>query len=470
MRRSFAALALFLALPALAAGPKLDKSRKLAMDAQLWISTDTTEVQAGPVYAAEARKPDYEVFPPRPDDPRRMVIGYGGTFDEKGWEALQALSPKDRDQVLHRIFMWGKGMSLTIGRIPIGASDGALSRYSLDDAPGDLAMARFSFERDRKQLLPYVKAALEVNQSLRLWGAPSSPPAWMKDGGSLDGGKMKDDPKIYSAYALYLAKLVQAYKAEKITVEAVAVQDEPSTARPGPSCRWEPAQYRAFVRDHLGPTLQKQNTGARVLLGTFGQPADEAFARAVLQDEKARPFVSALGVQRDGGLAVARAARKLAPTLPVWHTDAGADPAKPRNGFEQAAALWRSMRDHFEAGTEIYMIGSLVLDETGRTLDPKQPPRSSPVVVDRKTKKVTFTPLFKAFAHWGIFAVPGDVVMRTAGTETALAFAAPNKRIVVELMNAARAERTVRVKYAEKAWDAVLPPQSFGTLIVALEP
>ena len=41
---------------------------------------------------------------------------------------------------------------------------------------------------------------------------PWSPPAWMKTNGSLVGGRLIDDPRIYRSYALYLVKFVQAYR------------------------------------------------------------------------------------------------------------------------------------------------------------------------------------------------------------------------------------------------------------------
>ena len=39
-------------------------------------------------------------------------------------------------------------------------------------------------------------------------GTPWSPPAWMKTSDSLIGGHLKDDPRIYDAYARYLVAYV----------------------------------------------------------------------------------------------------------------------------------------------------------------------------------------------------------------------------------------------------------------------
>ena len=63
------------------------------------------------------------------------------------------------------------------------------------------------------QILPLLRQALRLNPDLKVMGTPWSPPAWMKANDSLIGGRMKDDPRVYQAYADYLVKFVQAYEA-----------------------------------------------------------------------------------------------------------------------------------------------------------------------------------------------------------------------------------------------------------------
>jgi len=47
-----------------------------------------------------------------------------------------------------------------IGRVPLGASDYAISWYTLDDTTGpDYMMTSFSIARDQEKLIPYIKAA-----------------------------------------------------------------------------------------------------------------------------------------------------------------------------------------------------------------------------------------------------------------------------------------------------------------------
>ena len=59
----------------------------------------------------------------------------------------------------------------------MGASDYAMSWYTLDDTAGDYAMANFSIARDREKLIPFIKAALQVKPDIHLWASPWVVPA-----------------------------------------------------------------------------------------------------------------------------------------------------------------------------------------------------------------------------------------------------------------------------------------------------
>ena len=56
--------------------------------------------------------------------------GFGGAFNEMGWNYLQMLSQADRDRAMQLLF-GADGARFAFGRIPIGASDYAMSRYTL---------------------------------------------------------------------------------------------------------------------------------------------------------------------------------------------------------------------------------------------------------------------------------------------------------------------------------------------------
>ena len=54
----------------------------------------------------------------------------------------------------------------------------------------------------------------------------------MKTGDSLVGGRLKDDPKVYDAYARYLVKFVQAYTKAGVPIDFLSIQNEPQNRKP----------------------------------------------------------------------------------------------------------------------------------------------------------------------------------------------------------------------------------------------
>ena len=67
--------------------------------------------------------------------------GFGGAFNELGWQYLSMLSETDRDAALHLLY-GADGARFAFGRIPIGATDYAIDRYTLDEAPTERPTTR----------------------------------------------------------------------------------------------------------------------------------------------------------------------------------------------------------------------------------------------------------------------------------------------------------------------------------------
>src|SRR4029077_17899547 len=93
-----------------------------------------------------------------------------------------------------------------------------------------------------------------------------SPPAWMKTRASLIGGRLIDDPRIYSAYALYFVKFIQAYQRAGVPIDAVTLQNEPQNRRPRayPGMGLPGAPAAKSVHG-LGPALQPAGLHTKLL-------------------------------------------------------------------------------------------------------------------------------------------------------------------------------------------------------------
>ena len=76
----------------------------------------------------------------------------------------------------------------------------------------------------------------------------------MKTNGSLIGGRLIDDPRIYAAYARYFVKFIQAYQRAGVPVDAVTVQNEPQNRHPsGYPGTDMPVGQEAKLINALGP-------------------------------------------------------------------------------------------------------------------------------------------------------------------------------------------------------------------------
>ncbi len=207
-----------------------------------WVATTEQkpwEKQKPPAFSANKDDTPYDLVI-KLDEPEQTIAGWGGCFNELGWEALQILTPEQRDTVLKAIFDPQNGLDFTLCRMPIGASDYATNWYSLDETPDDFELKDFNLDRDRTILIPYIKAAMRFQPDLKIWGSPWSPPAWMKVNHHYGAGgtnQLIQQEKYLAAYAGYFSKYVKAYRAEGIPVVAVAVQNEPFFGPGYPSCQ-----------------------------------------------------------------------------------------------------------------------------------------------------------------------------------------------------------------------------------------
>src|SRR5581483_4866827 len=380
-----------------------------------------------------------------------------------GWNYLSMLSATDRDRAIKLLFDATDGAHFVMGRIPIGASDYALQRYTDDETAGDTGLTNFSISQDMKYLIPYVKAAQAVNGSIRLWASPWTPPTWMKTntGSSngiscakaastaFDGGCMQDIAANLNALAQYFVKWIQAYAQQQITIETLAPQNEPSYAQGYPSALWAPALYTKFI-----PILNTALTGAglstRIMLGTMSNgdmgatSKDLQVVQAVMADSSAKGLVKVMGLQwgmldlyegKTGGISPATFNTG---SMPVWATEhkCGNYPWNPANypkyvepaPNDQAYGVesWSASRDAIKAGGTADNAWNMVLDTVGKGNDTvRQWSQDALLVINTTSKTLTLSPAYHVFRHVSQYVQPGARVVSTTGGD-ALAFKNPD--------------------------------------------
>jgi glucosylceramidase len=205
-------------------------------------------------------------------DPSRTfqkMQGFGAALTDSAATVLYRLSPAARTAAMRTLFDPGTGDGLSYLRQPIGSSDFATKAYTYNDLPvgdTDYAQKHFSIDHDKTQIIPLLRQATSLNPDLQIVATPWSPPAWMKTSGSLVGGRLIDDPRIYRSYALYLVKFIEAYRANGIGVDTITVQNEPQNRTPdGYPGTDLPSWQEAKVIEELGPMLRKAGLRTKIL-------------------------------------------------------------------------------------------------------------------------------------------------------------------------------------------------------------
>ena len=231
--------------------------------AHVWVTTPdgTDKLTALPSATFGSAMPGAPTIVVDPTLTYQRMQGFGGAITDSSATVLYRLSPAARAATMRSLFDPVTGDGLDYLRQPIGASDFvATADYTYDDLPAgqtDYAQQHFSIAHDQAQILPLLRQAKALNPHLQIIASPWSPPAWMKTSGSLIGGRLIDDPRIYRSYALYLLKFVQAYKANGVRVDAITVQNEPQNRTPSgyPGTDMPSAQEEKVISD-LGPMLR----------------------------------------------------------------------------------------------------------------------------------------------------------------------------------------------------------------------
>jgi glucosylceramidase len=328
-----------------------------------------------------------------PTKPAQTILGFGAAFTDASCFTLSRLSDSDRANLLRTMFGQDQH-ALSIGRIPIGASDYSTAAYSYDDGAADPELKRFSIDHDRDYILPTLRAALTANPDLFLFASPWSPPGWMKYSNSMLGGNIR--PENIPTYAHYFQKFVEAYAAAGVTVRAVTTQNEIDADQGGrmPACPWPEEDEERLVAA-LGPLLETSGTKIWTLdhnYNLFGRALDQ------LSRPRIKKYVNTVAWHGYvGSPEMMGNVKQKFPDVEMHWTEGGDD-----YKFADYLTNWSKWGATFAGilanGPQSITMWNLALDERGR-------PNIGPfdcgglVQIHSQTKEITRTGLYWALVH-----------------------------------------------------------------------
>lgn len=245
------------------------------------------------------------------------ILGFGGAFTEATAINWRKLSQADQDEVIRLYFSSAEegGLGYTLGRVPINSCDFSPASYSFDDTFGDTSLAHFDggVKHDVDSgMIPMIKQAQKLVKArgftLNVYASPWSPPAWMKERvwgqqsmllSAQPNGLM---PSMQRPWAKYFSKFISAYSGHGIDLWGVTVQNEPEAAVGWEACLWTPEYMAAFVRDHLGPVLEADHPGVKIIGFDHNKDHVVDYATAAYSDPEAAKYFYGMGVHWYGGL------------------------------------------------------------------------------------------------------------------------------------------------------------------------
>jgi glucosylceramidase len=392
------------------------------------------------------------------DIQHQTIDGFGGSFNELGWKALQTASPENQQKVMKALFDPAEGAAFSICRMSIGANDFSEGYYSLNDTHFDYDMEHFTIKRDKKTIIPYIKMAMQYNPDIQVWGSPWSPPTWMKQSGHYGGrsindnwgqilgapmddiaplNRIKNDPKTLTTYAKYFRKYVDAYREEGINVYAIHPQNEMFANQIFPSCVWDGDVLEKFMAVYLIPEMKQIEPKVEVWVGTVNSDTigyvDQLMANPVIAD-----YVSGVGVQWRGLRIIGELSEKYE-DYRIMQTESECNNGS--NDWLTAEHTYGLLVKSFRNGANSYMYWNMILDELGFSNWVWR--QNSMISINKFTREVEFNPEFYIMKHFSHFIKPGAhrIGLENAGYRD-IAFQNPDGSIILITANTTDTEIT----------------------------
>ena len=269
-----------------------------------------------------------------PTQQYQSIEGFGAAFTDSAADLLMNVEPPaSLPGTLNDLFtLNGNGIGLSFMRIPMGASDLALSVYSFDDMPvgqTDPTLANFSIAHDQAYILPLIKQAVALNPQMKLMANPWSPPGWMKDPASMTpvsmlGGTLLMTPTNETAFANYFVKFLQAYHAAGVNIDYISLQNEPLNITTSyPSMGMTDTAQLALLQGYVLPALTSASLTTKVFVWDHNWDTP-SYPQTVLSGLTAQQLTQVAGTAWHGYGGVPGAQQLLQnqyPTLGNWETE-----------------------------------------------------------------------------------------------------------------------------------------------------
>ncbi|MDR2889312.1 MAG: glucosylceramidase [Lachnospiraceae bacterium] len=303
-----------------------------------------------------------------PEIKEQQIEGFGGAFTEAAAHNYARLNAREQAAVIAGYYT-PEGLNYNLGRIPIHSSDFGLGNYTYIDE-GDKELATFSVERDEKEILPMIGAAIQAaDDTVEFICAPWSPPAFMKDNHQMNnGGHLL--PEYMESWAQYYVRFIKAYRQRGVAIRYLTVQNEPQATQTWDSCIYSAVEEGEFVVRFLAPALKRAGLDdIEIFLWDHNKEAAYQRVRDTFAVDGCREEVSGVAVHWYTGdhFGAISAVRAVYPEMKVFFTEGCVEYSRfADSGEVQKAEMYaHDILGNLAAGCSAIVDWNLLLDEKG---------------------------------------------------------------------------------------------------------
>lgn len=425
--------------------------------------------------AEQAIESEVSVFV-NPNKTFQTFLGIGAALTDASAEVFAKLPKSKQAEFLKAHFDAEEGIGYTLARTPIHSCDfsSASFTYVSDE---DKELKTFSIDHDKQYRIPLIKRAIEAaGGKLTLYASPWSPPAFMKSNKHmLQGGKLL--PEYYESWALYYTKFIKAYENEGMEIWGITLQNEPMATQTWESCIYTAVEERDFLKNHLGPTMQRQGLGdKKIVVWDHNRDLITNRANTIFDDPEAAKYAWGIGFHwyEDwaGGVNMYENLGRVKESYPDKHllfTEGcvgGFDPAKYQY-WPNAEKYGQSMINDFNQGTVGWTDWNILLDQTGGPNHVKNF-CFAPVHADTKKGELIYTPSYYYIGHFSKFIRPNAKRVSTVSSRSHLlstSFINEDGKIATVVMNQTDEKITYKLYIGLDAVEETILPHSIQTLV-----
>ncbi|WP_396137671.1 glycoside hydrolase family 30 beta sandwich domain-containing protein [Flavobacterium sp.] len=411
-----------------------------------------------------------------PNKKFQTFLGIGGAITDASAEVFASLSAEKQQEFINAYFNKNKGIGYTLVRTNMNSCDFSSASYTyIKD--GDKDLNSFNIDTDKQFKIPLIKKAMNaIGSNASFYISPWSPPAFMKDNNNmLRGGKLL--PQYYQSWANYYVKYIQALQNEGLSVWGLTIQNEPMATQIWESCVFTAEEERDFLKNYLGPTLNKAGFGnKKITIWDHNRDLITQRVSAVLEDNEANKYVWGIGFHWyenwSGGDQMYENIGKINEMYPdknLIFTEGCVEKfdAAKYQLWTNGERYGKSMINDFNNGTVGWTDWNILLNENGGPNHVKNF-CFAPIHADLKTGQLIYTPSYYFIGHFSKFIDKGAKRISSSSSRSQLlttSFQNPDGKVVTVVMNQSDKEIKYLLCVGINATDVTILPRAIQTLV-----